>query len=46
GHFCGINSASSVNRIFQQLKKEGVITMQNRYIIIKKLDVIQENVIF
>ncbi|EAC4137694.1 Crp/Fnr family transcriptional regulator, partial [Listeria monocytogenes] len=27
-------------------KKEGVITMQNRYIIIKKLDVIQENVIF
>ncbi|EAG3480838.1 TPA: Crp/Fnr family transcriptional regulator, partial [Listeria monocytogenes] len=23
-----------------------VITMQNRYIIIKKLDVIQENVIF
>ncbi|EAD8074272.1 Crp/Fnr family transcriptional regulator, partial [Listeria monocytogenes] len=25
---------------------EGVITMQNRYIIIKKLDVIQENVIF
>ncbi|MCV2953813.1 helix-turn-helix domain-containing protein [Escherichia coli] len=46
GHFCGINSASSVNRIFQQLKKEDVITMQNRYIIIKKLDVIQENVIF
>ncbi|HHQ1233704.1 TPA: Crp/Fnr family transcriptional regulator, partial [Listeria innocua] len=46
GHFCGINSASSVNRIFQQLKKEGVITMKNRYIIIKKLDVIQENVIF
>ncbi len=37
GHFCGINSASSVNRIFQQLKKEGVITMQNRYIIIKKI---------
>ncbi|MBC1990795.1 Crp/Fnr family transcriptional regulator, partial [Listeria seeligeri] len=46
GHFCGINSASSVNRIFQQLKTEGVITMRNRYIIIKKLDVIQENVIF
>ncbi|AIS59648.1 Listeriolysin regulatory protein [Listeria ivanovii subsp. londoniensis] len=46
GHFCGINSASSVNRIFQQLKSEGVITMKNRYIIIKKLDVIQENVIF
>lgn len=37
GHFCGINSASSVNRIFQQLKAEGVITMKNRYIIIKKL---------
>ncbi|AQY50400.1 CarD family transcriptional regulator [Listeria weihenstephanensis FSL R9-0317] len=46
GHFCGINSASSVNRIFQQLKAEGVIMMRKRYIIIKKLDVIQENVIF
>lgn len=46
GHFCGINSASSVNRIFQQLKADGVIMMRKRYIIIKKLDVIQENVIF
>lgn len=46
GHFCGINSASSVNRIFQQLKSAGVIATRNRYIIIKKLEVIQEHVIF
>ncbi|STY44811.1 Listeriolysin regulatory protein [Listeria grayi] len=46
GHFCGINSASSVNRIFQQLKSAGVITTRNRCIIIKKLEVIQEHVIF
>ncbi|MGK0552770.1 Crp/Fnr family transcriptional regulator [Enterococcus faecalis] len=44
-HFCGITSASSVNRMIQQLKDTGAITIQNRKILIKDLGVIKDNII-
>lgn len=45
-HFCGIASASSVNRMMQQLKDLGAIELKNRKILIKNLEVIKENIIF
>lgn len=45
-HFCGIASASSVNRMMQQLRDLGAIEMKNRKILIKNLDVIKDNIIF
>jgi CRP-like cAMP-binding protein len=44
--FCGIASASSVNRMMQQLKELGAIEVKNRRIWIKNLDIIKENIIF
>lgn len=44
--FCGIASASSVNRMMQQLKELGAIEVKNRHIWIKNLDIIKENIIF
>ena len=43
-HFCGITSASSVNRMMQQLKREA-IELRNRKILIKDLDMIRDNII-
>ena len=45
-HFCGIASASSVNRMMQQLKDSGAIEMRKRKILIKDLEAIKENIIF
>lgn len=45
-HFCGIASASSVNRMMQQLKDLGAIEICNRRILIKNLAIIKENIIF
>lgn len=45
-HFCGISSASSVNRMMQQLKDMDAIQMCNRKILIKDLEVIKDNIIF
>ncbi|HJF19687.1 MAG TPA: Crp/Fnr family transcriptional regulator [Enterococcus columbae] len=45
-HFCGIASASSVNRMMQQLKDLGAIELKNRKILIKNLEIIKENIIF
>ena len=44
-HFCGITSASSVNRMMQQLKELGAIELRNRKILIKDLDMIRDNII-
>ncbi|WP_122646012.1 Crp/Fnr family transcriptional regulator [Enterococcus mediterraneensis] len=44
--FCGIASASSVNRMMQQLKEMGAIEVKNRHIWIKNLEIIKENIIF
>ena len=44
-HFCGITSASSVNRMMQQLRETGAIRIQNRKILIKDLQVIKENMV-
>lgn len=44
-HFCGITSASSVNRMMQQLRESGAITIQHRKILIKNLDAIKENMV-
>lgn len=35
GHFCGINSASSVNRIFQQLKKKASLRCKTAILLLK-----------
>ncbi|MCH4177807.1 MAG: Crp/Fnr family transcriptional regulator [Streptococcaceae bacterium] len=45
-HFCGITSASSVNRMMQQLKDMGAIKMKDRKIIINNLEIIKEHIIF
>lgn len=45
-HFCGIASASSVNRMMQQLKDMGAIAIQNRKILILDLEIIRDNIIF
>lgn len=44
-HFCGITSASSVNRMIQQLKDAGAIKINQRKIIITDLEMIKENII-
>ncbi|HPR81981.1 MAG TPA: Crp/Fnr family transcriptional regulator [Enterococcus sp.] len=44
-HFCGITSASSVNRMMQQLRETGAIRIQNRKILIKDLQAIKENMV-
>lgn len=44
-HFCGITSASSVNRMMQQLRETGAIRIQNRKILIKNLHAIKENMV-
>ena len=44
-HFCGITSASSVNRMMQQLRQSEAITIQHRKILIKDLDAIKENMV-
>ncbi|MGO2082241.1 Crp/Fnr family transcriptional regulator [Vagococcus sp.] len=44
-HFCGITSASSVNRMFQQLKDMDAIQIRDRKIFIKNLDTILDYVI-
>lgn len=46
GKFCGISTASSVNRILKQLKKEGIIHIKNQHIIITDLDKLQEYIVF
>ena len=43
--FCGITSASSVNRMMQQLRDTDAIELLNRKILIKNLDAIEENII-
>ncbi|MGO3732596.1 MAG: Crp/Fnr family transcriptional regulator [Vagococcus sp.] len=45
-HFCGITSASSVNRMMQQLREMNAIEIRNRKIIITDLDTIKDNIIF
>lgn len=45
-HFCGITSASSVNRMIQQLKDAGAIEIHQRKMLIKDLELIKENIIF
>ncbi|HPI99555.1 MAG TPA: helix-turn-helix domain-containing protein, partial [Enterococcus sp.] len=44
-HFCGITSASSVNRMMQQLRETGAIRIQNRKILIKDSQAIKENMV-
>lgn len=44
-HFCGITSASSVNRMMQQLRDVGAIEIRDRKILIKKLEVIKDQII-
>lgn len=44
-HFCGISSASSVNRMMQQLKEAGAIKMVDRKILITNMDIIKDNII-
>lgn len=43
--FCGITSASSVNRMLQQLKDSHAIEIQQRKILIKNMEAITENII-
>ena len=45
-HFCGINAASSVSRIMNQLKSCGAIKMHNRKILVKNIELIKYNIIF
>lgn len=44
-HFCGIASASSVNRMMHQLRASHAIQVRNRKILITNLDAIKENMI-
>ncbi|WP_086315430.1 crp/FNR family transcriptional regulator [Enterococcus sp. 7F3_DIV0205] len=44
-HFCGITSASSVNRMMQQLKDLGAIKIQDRKIVITDMDILKDNII-
>ncbi|MFV0559450.1 MAG: Crp/Fnr family transcriptional regulator [Enterococcus sp.] len=44
--FCGIASASSVNRMMQQLREMGAIEIRKRQIWIKDIEMIKENIIF
>ena len=44
--FCGISTASSVNRILKQLKKDGIITVKDHHIVILNMDLLEDNIIF
>ncbi|MFK4567287.1 CRP-like cAMP-binding protein [Enterococcus sp. UD-01] len=44
-HFCGITSASSVNRMMQQLKEMGAIKIHDRKIVITDLELLKDNII-
>ncbi|MTD42081.1 helix-turn-helix domain-containing protein [Erwinia sp. CPCC 100877] len=44
-HFCGITSASSVNRMMQQLKEMGAIKIRDRKIVITDLELLKDNII-
>lgn len=44
-HFCGITSASSVNRMMQQLKDLGGIKIRERKILITDLALLKDNII-
>ncbi len=43
--FCGITSASSVNRMIQRLREEQAIKMQDRKMIVTNIDLIRQNII-
>ncbi|MCU9758984.1 helix-turn-helix domain-containing protein, partial [Enterococcus faecalis] len=43
--FCGLTTASSVNRMMEQLKELGEIELRNRKILIKDLVMIRDNII-
>lgn len=43
--FCGITSASSVNRMIQRLREEGAIQMVDRKIMVINIGLIQQNII-
>ena len=44
-HFCGITSASSVNRMMQQLREIGAIKIQDRKILITDLELVKDHII-
>jgi CRP-like cAMP-binding protein len=44
-HFCGITSASSVNRMMQQLKEMDAIKIRDRKIVITDLELLKDNII-
>ncbi|HEL0022048.1 TPA: Crp/Fnr family transcriptional regulator [Streptococcus equi subsp. zooepidemicus] len=46
GKFCGISTASSVSRLLKQLKKEGIIQIQDQHIIITNLEKLKDNIVF
>jgi CRP-like cAMP-binding protein len=44
--FCGITSASSVNRMMQRLRESGAIKTQDRKLLVLDIGLIRENIIF
>jgi CRP-like cAMP-binding protein len=44
--FCGITSASSVNRMIQRLKESGAIKMHDRKFVVLDIGLIRENIIY
>src|SRR3712207_8726271 len=46
GKFCGISTASSVSRLLKQLKKEGIIQINDQHIIITNLEKLKDNIVF
>lgn len=44
--FCGITSASSVNRMMQRLRESGAIKTQDRKLLVLDIGSIRENIIY
>ena len=44
--FCGITSASSVNRMMQKLRESGALKSVDRKLLVTDIDFIRENIIY
>lgn len=44
--FCGITSASSVNRMMQRLREAGALQSVDRKLLVKNIEMIRENIIY
>ncbi|OTN75798.1 hypothetical protein A5886_000874 [Enterococcus sp. 8G7_MSG3316] len=44
--FCGITSASSVNRMMQRLREDGALQSVERKLLVKNIEMIRENIIY